>query len=354
MPDRAPSADQADEYPHSRDPLTWPFAQTSIWNMPIGSDAVYMPADITAVTEFCPHAAYDVIILTPGEPLMDVYFNDVGWTAGGDARCVKSSDRTMLRAPIPAHFVVTDPYTPDFSAAILDADGRTLHQNQPFCKGAEYDYAVTQYIYPDVDLFSDGIQGAHGGSGLSSIGGTIRLGELTPGSVIRHALKCSVPGHRSLYYDERTGGFRWPAVKADDHAEKAYGGEHEYFRMGALMALRPSFDLGRLKTEPGRIVGRACQDYGIYVVDNSGTWDTFQIATEWSPDGRVVDEFHRAWGHPFSVHRKPNSQWWQDIETIFTNLHVIANNGPHTIGGGGTPRQPLAPPLRLGSGPAAK
>jgi len=30
-----------------------------------------------------------------------------------------------------------------------------------------------------------------------------------------------------------------------------------------------------------------------------------------------------------------------------TALHVVTNNGPNSIGGGGTPRQPLAPPLAL-------
>ncbi len=260
--------------------------------------------------------------------------------------CVKSSDRIMLRAPIPRDFVVWDPFLPDFSAAILDANGRTLHQNQPFGKSDKYDYAVTKYIYPDVDLYGDGIQGAHGGSGMSSIGGTIRLGELVPGGVLRHALKCSIPGHKSLYYDSQTKGFRWPAVKADDDARTAYGGPHLYCRMGALLALKPSFAIDQLKTEPGRIIARACQDYGIYVVDNCGSWDTFQIATQWSPDGKVVDEFERQFQYPFSMHHKPDHPWWQDVEAIFTNLHVVNNNGPQSIGGGGTPRQPLAPPFR--------
>ncbi len=77
---------RADEFPATRDPLGWPFAQDSIWNMPVGSNAQYLPADIPAVTEFCPHAAYDIIVLTPHEPLMNVYYNDVGWSAGGDAQ----------------------------------------------------------------------------------------------------------------------------------------------------------------------------------------------------------------------------------------------------------------------------
>ena len=30
----------------TRDPLKWPFAQNSIWNMPIGSGAQYVPANL--------------------------------------------------------------------------------------------------------------------------------------------------------------------------------------------------------------------------------------------------------------------------------------------------------------------
>jgi hypothetical protein len=32
-----------------RDPLGWPFASTSIWNMPIGTSADYLPADLPEV-----------------------------------------------------------------------------------------------------------------------------------------------------------------------------------------------------------------------------------------------------------------------------------------------------------------
>lgn len=180
---------------------------------------------------------------------------------------------------------------------------------------------------------------------MRSIGGTIRLGELSAGCVIHHALKCSIPGSKSLYYDAESKGYRWPAVKADGYAAQVYGGKHQYCRMGSLLALKPSFDLKQLNTVPGKIIARACRDYGIYVVDDCHSWDTFQIATEWSPDGRVVDEFKKVWGYPFSLHRQPGHPWWQDIETIFTNLHVIVNNGPQSIGGGGTPRERLAPPI---------
>ena len=46
---------------------------------------------------------------------------------------------------------------------------------------------------PNVDLYGDGRLGAHGGSGLSCIGGSIRAGEFMPGTPhVRHVLKVDV------------------------------------------------------------------------------------------------------------------------------------------------------------------
>lgn len=39
------------------------------------------------------------------------------------------------------------------------------------------------------------------------------------------------------------------------------------------------------------------------------------------------------------------NNWTKDVKVIFESLNVITNNGPAAIGGGGTPRQPLAPPF---------
>ncbi len=46
---------------------------------------------------------------------------------------------------------------------------------------------------PSVDLYGDGAYGAHWGSGLSALGGSIHLGELLSPEPMRHALKvCGV------------------------------------------------------------------------------------------------------------------------------------------------------------------
>jgi hypothetical protein len=40
------------------------------------------------------------------------------------------------------------------------------------------------------------------------------------------------------------------------------------------------------------------------------------------------------------------SPWARDLQRIRPLLHVVDNNSATSIGGGGTPRQPLAPPFQ--------
>src|SRR5947199_350321 len=87
-------------------------------------------------------------------------------------------------------------------------------------------------VYVPGDLLGTGNSGAHGGSMLSSLGGTIRLGELVPGGAIRHALKVNLYGNDDYYYDGSTHGYRWPATTADGYASGAYHGSVPALRMG--------------------------------------------------------------------------------------------------------------------------
>jgi hypothetical protein len=194
--------------------------------------------------------------------------------------------------------------------------------------------------------------GAHGGSGLSAIGGTLRLGELTPTSgPIRHALKVNIFGKKNIFYDAETRGFRWPAKRADGYAAKNYYTERKAetvkaCRMGALLALPAKMNLDSLgfETKPARILAEAFQNYGAYLVDDTA-WDVYAIITEWSPEGRFDDQFRKDWGFSMKESKK-DTPWARDMDRIFLNLHVVDNNSATTIGGGGTPRMPLAPDFK--------
>jgi hypothetical protein len=329
--------------------------------MPIGSNADYAVAGIKPANLIW--ADEDIIILTPAAPLVPVMEHNAGWNQEL-IRCESLTGRLLRKVPVPADFF-TDPFplytgvTPNHACAILLSDYRTLYQSQPFhrCSG-NGDSAVTQYDYPSLDIYGDGIAGAHGGSGLSSIGGTIRLGELVSGGNIPHALKLTIYCLENCYYalNEPDGkpGYRWPASKSDDYADTAYHGSNQEVQMGSLLALSPSFDINDLETEPGRIIAHAMQDYGAYIADDAA-WDCYYIATEWSPDGRVLNEFKSAWGYEF-FQATPEStnisnpvgnagKWGKDMLSIFTNLMIVKNNTAASIGGGGVPIKPLAQEL---------
>ena len=89
--------------PTYRDPLKWPFPQTSIWNMLIHKDARYVPAKI-----FIPKngisADEDYLVLTPTAPNTKIYTNRAGWDRTKD-RCVVEGG-LLFSAPIPTDFVI--------------------------------------------------------------------------------------------------------------------------------------------------------------------------------------------------------------------------------------------------------
>lgn len=336
-----------------RNPLKWPFSETSIWNMPIGSDAIYVHAHIEKALAQGMTIDEDYIVMTPDAPLMEIAENFAGWDRT-KSRCTPEG-KVLFSAPIPQSFIVSpetwDGLTPNAGLAVMMPDKRTIKQTQPFAHCTEGQPGTSLYLFEDVDIYGDGMYGAHGGSGLSAIGGTLRIGELTPTSgPIRHALKVNIFGKRNIYYDTETKGFRWPARNADGYAADSYYKDRKSVivkacRMGALLALPAKMNLDSLgfETKPARILAEAFQNYGAYLVDDTA-WDVYALITEWSPDGRFDQEFKKNWG--FSMkERSKDTPWARDIDRIFLNLHVVDNNSPSTTGGGGKPLQPLAPLL---------
>ena len=338
---------------HARDPLKSPFASTSIWNMPIGSGAVYVPANLPAVPggetwSPMPEIDEEKIVLRPMAPTTPIYFSNAGWS--GQDRC-GGTGGVLASVPMPTDFVVP---TNGVNAAVtfLRADGRTLVQTQPFARCSAGTSATSYVVMPEVDLYGDGIRGAHGGSGLSAIGGSLRVGELRPnGEAPRHALKLNVYGRQVLYQCKtRLDCFRWPASNADTYAVGFYGNINNNgntaMKMGALLAIPASRDLASLglETAPARQLAWTLQNYGAYVVDDS-YGPSFGIAAESGPDGSLRTQFKADWGFDFEQRANSTTPWSRDVKKLAQSLAVVDNNGPTSIGGGGTPRQPLAAPL---------
>lgn len=360
--------------PITRDPLKWPFAATSIWNMPIGAGANYVASGLHFTTtpnstEYwydMPQSDHERIVLTPGAPLTEVYINNVGWSGGN--RCVQQG-ALFFQAPIPAAYVVPNS-TYNNGAAILLADALTLVQTQPFTKCAGYSYATTMQVPYNLALWQynlqtgDGRLGAHGGSNLSTLGGTIRMGELRPGTQMLHALKINVDSATSLGLC--TGNFNacftWPAATADGYAANGGNGygaathnTNPAMKMGALLAIPASVNITAigLQSVPGKMLAWTLQNYGAYIVDSRGS-PGFDLAIEDGAAGDKAAEFQADYGFPFdgrlgymtltsAGQPTPQAKWVSDIRLLIDYLRVVGNNSPTSVGGGGAPLQPLAP-----------
>jgi hypothetical protein len=307
--------------------------------MPIGRNAVYVPAHIAAPTQQTLTSDEDIIIMEPTAPLTLLAHSGAGW--GGGDRCTATGP-ALTSVPIPADFTVPSDGHNDALAVVMP-DGQTVIQAQPFARCSPGGPATSLALAPSANLYTNGILGAHGGSGLSSLGGTIRLNQLVPGGVIRHALKVNLDAAVDL---SPSPGFRWPAVRHDSCAPGCYGGTVSALEMGSLLAIPSSVDINALglETAPGRMLAWTLQNYGAYVADNTAR-SVFSIETEDGPNGSVVNQFQQTWGYPFQAPAGNGTPWSHDINVIIANLAVVANNGPLSIGGGGSPLQPLAPPI---------
>jgi hypothetical protein len=106
--------------------------------------------------------------------------------------------------------------------------------------------------------------------------------------------------------------------------------------MGSLLALPPWLSPARLgvSTDVGQRLFAAFQDYGAYVTDDSA-WDATYIGVQ----SEAIGTF--PWGAAEQA----------DMARMIQALHVVANNGPTSIGGGGVPRAPVHRPLTPPDGP---
>ena len=181
---------------------------------------------------------------------------------------------------------------------VLLPDNRTIVQMQPAyrCEVGKNGPLLARFgnatdgcpqQFPNVtDIFGDGALGSHGGSGLSGVGGTIRVGELTGSKPIGHTLKIEL--QHQWYYglsplqptSAENGGRRqyvWPATGSDSGSNAApgglYGGRLSTLVPGALLAVRgvDQKDLqAQIKTTVGAKMLEAFVDYGAYIVDDTG------------------------------------------------------------------------------------
>lgn len=331
----------------ARDPWLQPFSADSIWNTPISADAEYVPSGLTPVgwhafeTDWLYQtdaADPTATIRPPGDWIdrcaVNSAFPDRQANPALTGAFSVPSDLAAIAPPMP----VNEPgnfSTPNNAVAIRQPDGVTIVQAEPFQSCP--DGSLVGWRVDDVRLDGQGLYGGHLGSGLSSIGGTIRTHELASDAPIPHALKANVWG-TELFYDasEADPGYRWPADRADSYAASGgYSGTNPEFQMGALLALDPAVDIAALGvTDPTALrVCTALRDYGAYVVDDSG-WDAHNLAYEQ--------------GAAESVGLPTNTAYQSQVDSCFSAMSVVSNSAGATPGGGApgsSRRAPAAAPL---------
>jgi hypothetical protein len=344
----------------TRNPYLEPFSSDSIWNTAIGSNAQFVSVKISsywADTSWAkiPGSDDNLFFFTPNAPSTNIYYSNAGWS--GENRCSPTNSTIIAQVPMPRDFIVPHSRANN-SAAFLLADGRTIKQLQPLARCATGGSGTALVGSANVDLYGDGIRGSHGGSGLSAVGGTIRVGEMRPGqSGPRHALSLTVYMKEAYRCTTKTDCFRWPAVRADSYAVGFYGtvtnnpnANNMAYKMGALFAIPGSINISSLglETEPGKQLAWTLQNYGGYVVDDS-KGASFYFTTEYGPAGDFQEQFYRDYGFEFvQTQSKIDANataWVRDVRKLISLLHIVNNNSATNIGGGGTPRIPRKPDI---------
>ncbi len=95
-----------------RDPYKWPFASTSIWNMPIHKNAVFAPANLEAAPRNFAYASLsnpdlERIVMTPTAPLTTINYSTAGWS--GASRCNATGGANYglpISVPMPTNYVI--------------------------------------------------------------------------------------------------------------------------------------------------------------------------------------------------------------------------------------------------------
>jgi len=335
-------AQSQDTIPGTRNPWHWPFAQNSIWNQPIGSNAEYAPANFNVAG----HVDVDIqhiMELSDAYPEQEVLGTEV-WGAG---RC-DGNQNLGFTIHVPGNWIVPDagdsPYglTPNSNFAFRLPNSDTVFEGSQVSRCIEGGpvYMPIWMQYPEnrkhQTITGNGLEGGgQGASGMSALGGTIRLGELIGNDPIRHAIKINPWAAKYCYYHDTLPGYKWPAQSADNYAKDQYQGTDPNVVMGSLFAIPPGVSSGSLEitTMPAQKLFYTMQNYGVYFTEDAA-WDTWDLIVE-----RDVEiEFENTYGFSMS-----SDIWKNEMNNLIKALWVVTNNFPGNIGGGGVPMAPIAP-----------
>jgi hypothetical protein len=201
-----------------RDSTQWPFAWTSPWNMPLGSNATY--ASSSTLTEYSGGINADndydepVYVATSSDPLVTV--NTLHINIPSDAQPAAGTDHTMV---------------------IISPDHHTAYEGWDWQSNGSGGWTVGYLVTES--LSGDGLEGPRAAY-ASFLGGLIRNYDVDQGA-IQHALAIAID------YRQLEVGPVWPASSQDSFAvcpqTDCYSGT---LHMGQMVAIPPSVNVNDL------------------------------------------------------------------------------------------------------------
>ena len=285
-----------------RNAFQWPFASNSPWNMPVGSGAQFATTADARTQDLLSGSAN----INAGSWSQPVY-----QATASSPMATMSTPSGSSTYQIPAGATPSSPTPGDQSMDIVDPSGHWVDETW-LTSGSGTSWSASYHVRTDIT--GTGVQGGTRAAGTSAIAGLIRTWEIQAG-VIRHALAFAMPRSTMAL------GPVWPAISQDSGAVGTYTGA---LPMGTLVSIPLSVNLNTLGLSPtGLAIARALQQYGAYLVDASSQ---FTLYAEPSADPLLGSARN-------------------DLAAIHAQLRVITNNSPSSVGGGGQPLAPLAPPL---------
>lgn len=301
----------------SRNPALWPFDASSPWNTPLGSKArfseIRSPAFSTrgGANLNVSSWSHPIFVAQAGDPLVTVSAPNFGMPVS-----------YRIHVPISAN---PDP-AGDGAMHVIEETHRYVVEMWRARRVGNSKIVAAAAVRND--LTDSGVYETWHGArayGGSAIGGLIRRHELERKS-IPHALAIAVEG-TALNRRARGGkSWVWPASASDGGRFYSESGN---LYMGSLLAIPANVDIESLGlSQQATAVGHALQDYGAYIVDKGG--------------GNIIFYVEPAANEILAMTAR-------ELGALVAELMVVENNGPASIGGGGTPRCRSAPPLSVGT-----
>ena len=366
-----------------RDPHKQPFDAKSIWNTPLGVNAQLKDVGLGSFQTGQYHDDENFVV-PQGTDAVDVI--NQGWwgptpeparelcplanSSNNYCHCVQFGMKSGTRLRIPHNWTTGSQAGNNGATFMLNATHAVQMQPAYRCKPgspvlAEWEqWRLSPPTGPrdryTTSLWGAGTYGAHGGSGLSSLGGQIRRGELNETAPdIQHALSFELFAHMWYYCNpsqrakgvgptsNRSSCFRWPALTADSYAvtkghELVYGGTNPDLQPGTLLAVpsRSATAISmKLKTVVAKRILKALSTFGAYVVDDAaGTYLGEYGKTNINYEQGVADEVMENYG--LDLNASPHTQHgvlFNDLTLLFRGMQAVSNNGQSNVGGGGKP-----------------